>query len=255
VAIHLKSHGWDEFCYDIVTNKTQFLHPAQTYISRPPGPTTSPACATAGTTLGTCQTARTRPTRRATTLTPSIRHNGRSSRRACGAAARNAAHSASDNKFSSRAPNGAASRTATNNHAGVTGNADNGLLTGVPGTRPRHVRGLGSIPARHSAISRSSRVLIRPIRPHTATSSTVKARSRAATTAMAACSPVRRTVKFNMRLLNIQATILSTKMTLWHNLTSLKIPLTIHARQAWRSMGTAPNSDRRHRCRHALAVG
>ena len=203
------------FHYDIATNKTQISLPAHTYKSRPPGPTTSPACAIAGADWGLCQTARTLPTWGGGTPIPSIRHNGRSSRRACGAAARKASHSASDSKFSNRAPKGAASRTATKSHAGVVGSADIGFLAGVPGTRPRRACGAGSIPARQSAISRSSRVLIRPIRPHTATSSTVKARSRAATTAIAACSPVRMVVKFNMRSVNICTAYKSINLTHW----------------------------------------
>jgi hypothetical protein len=48
-------------------------------------------------------------------------------------------------------------------------------------------------------------VRIRAIRPHTATSKTVKVRSRAATTAMAAWSLVRSGVKFNMRPCNTVA--------------------------------------------------
>ena len=113
--------------------------------------------------------------------------------------------------------NGAASRTATTSHAGVAGNADTGLMICVPGTRPCHARGLGNFPARHSAISRSSFVLIRPIRPQTATSNTVKARSRAATTAMAAWSLVRTAVKFNIGGHCLQASVMSIKITFWCN--------------------------------------
>jgi hypothetical protein len=187
-------------CFDIVTNKSQFSPPAQTYISRPPGPTVSPAGAITGTSaFGLCQNGRTLPAGSAFTPTPSIRHNGRSSRLACGTASRNASHSASDSIDSNRAPKGAASRTATNSQAGVVGNADRGFLPVAPATGPRAARGFGNIPARHNAISRSNRVAIRPIRPQTATSSTVSVRSRAATTAMAAWSAVRKLVKFNMR--------------------------------------------------------
>jgi hypothetical protein len=68
-------------CFDIVTNKSQFSPPAQTYISRPPGPTVSPAGAITGTSaFGLCQNGRTLPAGSAFTPTPSIRHNGRSSR-------------------------------------------------------------------------------------------------------------------------------------------------------------------------------
>ena len=71
----------------------------------------------------------------------------------------------------------------------------------------RDFRAAGKFPAHHKPTSRSSRVRIRPIRPHTATSSTVSTRSRAATTAIAACSPERREEKLTISKSNIWRTL------------------------------------------------
>ena len=67
----------------------------------------------------------------------------------------------------------------------------------------RDFRGFGKVPARQRATSRSNCTRIRPIRPHTATSSAVKRRSRAATTAIAACRSERRVEKLSMIKSNI----------------------------------------------------
>ena len=73
-----------------------------------------------------------------------------------------------------------------------------GARTDTRNSPARDLRGAGNISARQRAINRSSRVRIRPIRPHTATSNTVRCRSRAATTAIAACRLERREEKFSL---------------------------------------------------------
>ena len=123
-------------------------------------------------------------------------------RPACGTAARNSTHSASDSNCSSPARTAPASRTATSSQAGVLGMID-GAWADRRTSPARDLRAAGKVPARQRAINRSSRVRIRPIRPHTATSSTVSIRSRAATTAIAACRLERREEKFAMIKTNI----------------------------------------------------